>query len=89
MVVQLGRPHPDPVAESSSLAAIKPLMPEKFELRIAKERKKVIDDGLLSSLQLESVILATTRWASRRSSRVDSECLTPVLESCVPSNHAH
>jgi hypothetical protein len=55
--MQIGCPHPDPVVESASLSAVKPTMPA-VDLRLPSE---IIDQGLLSSLQLEAVVLACAR----------------------------
>lgn len=51
----IGRPHPDPVVETSSLATVEP--PDiTYVLRLPKT---VIDNCLLSALQLESVVYAS------------------------------
>lgn len=50
----IGKPHPDPVVETSSLSTVEP--PDiEYNARLPRE---VINDGLLSALQLESVIYA-------------------------------
>lgn len=59
--MQIGRPHPDPVVESASLSAVKP-PPPAVELKLPK---KIIDEGLLSNIQLESVLLASSRCVVR------------------------
>lgn len=58
--LKIGRPHPDPVVESSSLSTVKP--PDIFYK--TSFPAKLIDKGLLSSLQLEAVIYACQRHAS-------------------------
>jgi len=64
-----GLPHPDPVVETSSLATVEP--PDiHYKLKLPP---KVIDNGLLSALQLESVIYASQQHshflADRRTRR--------------------
>lgn len=52
--LKIGVPHPDPVVETSSLSTVEP--PDvTYQLNLPR---KVIDRGLLSALQLESVIYA-------------------------------
>lgn len=53
--LKLGNKHPDPVVETSSLATVEP--PDiTYKLKLPS---RVIDDGYLSALQLESVIYAS------------------------------
>ena len=52
--MKLGKNHPDPLVQSASLAAVEP--PEVYyKLNLPKQ---IMDDGLLSSAQLETVIYA-------------------------------
>lgn len=52
--LMIGKPHPDPVVETSSLSTVEP--PDvTYTLKLPP---KVIDNALLSALQLESVIYA-------------------------------
>lgn len=52
--LNIGEPHPDPVVETSSLSTVEP--PDiEYNVRLPLQ---VINDGLLSALQLESVIYA-------------------------------
>lgn len=54
--LQIGVAHPDPVVETASLAAVEP--PEiTYQLHLQKQ----IDEGLLSALQLESIVYASQR----------------------------
>lgn len=56
-VVNLGRRHPDPVVESSTLSGVDP--PEvRYHLKLPND---VIESGALSSAQLEAVIYACQR----------------------------
>lgn len=56
-VMQLGLPHPDPVVENASLAAVDP--PDvRYELALDPA---IIQAGLLSDLQLETVVMACQR----------------------------
>lgn len=53
--LKIGRPHPDPVVETSSLSTVEP--PDiTYELKLPS---KVVDSAMLSALQLESVIYAS------------------------------
>lgn len=54
--VREGRPHPDPVVESAALAAVTP-PPATHAPRI----RHAIDQGLISALQVESVVYAMQR----------------------------
>jgi len=54
-IVEYGKPHPDPIVETSSLASVSP---PKCDYKLALP-DKVIHGGLLSSLQLESVVYAS------------------------------
>ena len=54
--VQEGQPHPDPVVESASLAAVEPP-----DVTYRHALRDVVSLGKLSSLQLESVIYASQR----------------------------
>jgi hypothetical protein len=57
--LKLGKPHPDPVVETSSLSTVEP--PDiEYTLKLPD---KVIEKGLLSALQLESVIYACQQHA--------------------------
>lgn len=57
--LKLGKTHPDPVVETSSLSTVEP--PDiEYTLKLPD---KVIDQALLSSLQLESVIYASQQHA--------------------------
>lgn len=59
---QFGLPHPDPVVENASLAAVEP--PDiTYELGLDPT---IIDKGLLSDLQLETVTYACQRHEVRR-----------------------
>ena len=53
----MGKRHPDPVVENSSLAAVQPPDPT-YELRLPSE---VADEVKLSGLQLESVLYGCQR----------------------------
>ena len=54
---QLGLPHPDPVVENASLAAVDP--PDiVYELGMPS---RIAEEGLLSDLQLETVVYACQR----------------------------
>ena len=54
--LQIGVAHPDPVVETASLAAVEP--PEiTYQLHLQEQ----IDEGLLSALQLESIVYASQR----------------------------
>lgn len=55
-----GRPHPDPVVENASLSAVAP--PDLPRDCLAGLPRRVIDEGRLSSLQLESVAYANARF---------------------------
>lgn len=53
-----GFSHPDPIIESYSLSQVDP--PEiKIKLKLVEKRPEVIEKGLISNLQLESVYYAT------------------------------
>jgi len=56
-----GKPHPAPIVESASMAAVRPPV---ITTRLALPRR-IVDDGLLSGLQLESVLLAEQRHEQR------------------------
>ena len=48
---QIGKPHPDPVVETASMASVEP--PDIwYKLKMPRD---VIDEGHLSALQLESI----------------------------------
>jgi hypothetical protein len=54
---QFGRPHPDPVVENATLAAVAP--PDiTYDLKLPSG---IITQGLLSNLQLEAVVYACQR----------------------------
>lgn len=53
--MSLGPPHPDPVVETASLSAVEPPEP-KYELSFTAE---FINSGVLSCLQLETVLYAS------------------------------
>jgi predicted RNA methylase len=56
-----GVPHPAPIVESASMAAVKPpIITSKLALP-----RRIVEDGLLSNLQLESVLLAVQRHKQR------------------------
>lgn len=57
---QPGIPHPDAVVENASLAAIRPPQPA-YQLSLPRE---VVEEGRLSALQLETVLLASQRHAT-------------------------
>lgn len=53
--MRIGRPHPDPVVESSSLSSVAP--PSVwFDLKLPNE---VVDECKLSALQLEAIVYAS------------------------------
>lgn len=54
MFPQIGKPHPDPVVETASMASVEP--PEVwYELHLPSS---TIDEGKLSALQLEAITYA-------------------------------
>ncbi|CAH1801640.1 unnamed protein product [Owenia fusiformis] len=55
--LKLGRKHPDPVVETSSLASVEPV-DINYQIHIPEE---TIDNGKLSALQLESIVYASQR----------------------------
>jgi len=58
---QMGLPHPDPVVENASLAAVDP--PDIYYELIMPT--KIAEEGLLSDLQLETVVYACQRHEVR------------------------
>lgn len=54
ITVRIGRCHPDPVVESSSLSSVMP-PPVWFDLKLPSD---VVDECKLSSLQLEAIVYA-------------------------------
>ena len=52
VAVRIGRPHPDPVVESSSLSSVAP--PSVwFDLKLSND---VVDECKLSALQIEAIV---------------------------------
>jgi hypothetical protein len=84
-----GRPHPDPVVENSTLAAVEP--PEiTYNLAIPAD---VIRDGKLSDLQLEAVVYGCQRYqfnlpAQPSSGKDNSEAMM-MTTSSSPSGSKH
>jgi hypothetical protein len=59
-----GGGHPDPVVENASLAAIRPAQP-RYEMQLVRRQPEIVTRNLLSSLQLETVLLASDRFEKR------------------------
>jgi hypothetical protein len=78
--VTIGRPHPDPVVETSSMSSIKPPDPA-CPLALPRE---IIQTGLLSSLQLESIVYASMRHqVMPSSSRLVSRLISMPSSRCA------
>ena len=52
VTVRIGRSHPDPVVESSSLSSVAPPM-VWFDLKLSSD---IVDECKLSALQLEAIV---------------------------------
>jgi hypothetical protein len=54
--LKIGGPHPDPVVETASLAAVEPP-----DITYKLQAQTLADSGTLSALQLESIVYACQR----------------------------
>lgn len=52
----IGAPHPDPVVETASLAAVEPP-----DITYQLKAQQLVESGTLSALQLESIVYACQR----------------------------
>mmetsp|Transcript_13450 Transcript_13450/g.43812 ORF Transcript_13450/g.43812 Transcript_13450/m.43812 type:complete len:544 (+) Transcript_13450:67-1698(+) len=59
--LKVGGPHPDPVVENASLAAVEP--PDLGEDPLADLPEEIVEENRLSGLQLESIAYANYRFA--------------------------